>query len=213
MHRDDRKASFTNLFDAYYPMVRAVAYRIVRDEQIAEDVAQDVFTKAYVKLDTVRDTERVRSWLYTMVKRKAIDWVRARQRQPEMSWMPQELSGPDRLEDAYIRREQLQDALLMLDAPFRRDFIWHEWRGYTAREISTMTRESINTVESRIRRARGKLRSILAAVDEPRIMVRVAKPLLVQSPHIALPGHAAFEQHLASNSILAVMLHMRRIAN
>lgn len=213
MHREDIRAIFSNLFETFYPKVRAVAYGIVRDEQMAEDVAQEVFAKAYVKLETVRDLTRMKAWLYTTVKRRAVDWLREQQRRPETSWMPQELSGPDRLEETFIRREQLQEALLMLDAPFRRDFMWHEWRGYTAREISTLTRESINTIESRIRRARGKLRTILAAEDEPRITVRVTKPLLVQQPNIVLSGQAAFEQHLASHSILAVMLHMRRIAN
>ncbi|WP_263576138.1 hypothetical protein [Paenibacillus terricola] len=44
-------------------------------------------------------------------------------------------------------------------------------------------------------------------------MVRVTKPLIVQPPRILVPGQAAFELHLVSNSILEVMFHMRRIAN
>jgi|GEM_PF-6179224 len=73
--------------------------------------------------------------------------------------------------------------------------------------------ESINTIESRIRRARGKLQRILTAIDEPRIMVRVTKPSMAQPSHLLVPGQAGFEQHLVSHSILAVMLHMRRIVN
>jgi RNA polymerase sigma factor (sigma-70 family) len=184
----------------------------VRDAQIAEDVAQDVFAKAYMKLGTLRDADKIKSWLSTMTKRRAIDWLRQQQRQPELVRLVQELRGPNQLEEEYIRTEQLHEALMTLDVSFRRAFIWHEWQGYTAREISLITRESLNTIESRIRRARVKLRNHLESVDGQRIMVRVAKPLALQQPLI-VPHQAEFEKKLVNQSILAVMLHLRGIAS
>ncbi len=197
---------------SYYPMVRTIANRVVRDEQIAEDLAQDVFAKAFMKLGTLREADKIKSWLYTMTKRRAIDWLRQQQRQPESVRIAQELRGPNKVEDEYIRREELHEALMTLDVPYRRAFIWHEWRGYTAREISLITQESSNTIESRIRRAREKLRNHLESANGHRIMVRVTKPLAVQKPLIA-PHHAEFEKNLVNQSILAVMLHLRGIAS
>lgn len=172
--------TFAALFVSHYPMVRSVAWRIVRDEQTAEDLAQDVFVKAFMKLGTLRESGKLKSWLFTMTKRRAIDWLRQQQRQPEWVRTQQELCGPIKLEEEYIQREQLHEALLVLDAPYRRAFIWHEWGGNTAKEISLITQESSNTIESRIRRARGQLRNYLESLNGQRIMVRVTKPLVVQ---------------------------------
>lgn len=210
--RTEHRETFTALFASYYPMVRAVACRIVRDEQTAEDLAQDVFIKALMKLGTLREPDKIKSWLFTMTKRRAIDWIRQQQRQPERVWTNQELCGPIKLEDDYIRREQLQEALLTLDVLYRRDFILHEWRGYTVKEISLITQESSNTIESRIRRARGKLRNYLDTLNGQRIMVRIIKPLVLKQ-QLILPKQADFEKQLVSQSILAVMLHLRQSAS
>jgi len=215
MHPDDYPASeqsFAAWFQSYYPLVRAVARRIVRDEQTAEDLAQDVFAKAYVKSGTLRDAGKIKPWLLTMIRRRAIDWMRQQQRQPEREWLPDELQGPDKLEEAYICREQLHEALRMLDEPYRQAFLWHAWRGYTAREIGLLTQQSANTVDSRIRRARGKLRHYLESLESRRVVVPVAKPTAVRS-RLIVPDRAEFEMRLVSQSILAVMLRVRQIRN
>lgn len=59
--------SFAVLFESCYPMVKAIAGRIVRDEQIAEDIAQDVFVKAYIKRGTLREYDKIKSWLQSIL--------------------------------------------------------------------------------------------------------------------------------------------------
>jgi len=95
-----------------------------------------------MKLGTLRESGKIKSWLFTMTKRRAIDWLRQQQRQPEYVRTQQELRGPINIEEEYIRREQLHEALLLLDDPYCRAFIWYDWRGYTVKEISLITQES-----------------------------------------------------------------------
>ncbi len=207
--------AFAALFKLHFKMVKSAAYRIVRDEYTAQDIAQEVFMKAYNKIGTLVDFNKVESWLYTMTKRKAIDWLRYQKRQPTMLHDQMEIHADSfLLEDNYINKELsmlLQDALLHLDHPHRAAIVLHELRGFTAKEISTMTQVSTNTIESRIRRARQKLKKELANHTVDRISIPVNKPWIVQQP-AKLLHNWELEKHLINHSILAVMLHMRRIA-
>ncbi|TMV48195.1 RNA polymerase sigma factor [Paenibacillus mesophilus] len=224
MHSDERFAcrarngdedAFVALFRLYHNVVISVAYRIVRDGYAAQDIAQKVFIKAFRKLSALENSHKAYSWLYTMTKRTAIDWLRYQRRQPSILHDRCDVGAdPFLLEDDYIRKEQkllLGNALSRLDRPHRAAVILHDLRGYTAKEISAMTQESTNTIDSRIRRARQKLRKELAPHTADRIVVPVRTPWLDR--RTASPVHnPEFEKHLVKHSILAVMLHMKRTA-
>lgn len=224
MHSDERLAclarngdedSFVALFRLYHNMVKSIAFRIVRDEYAAQDIAQEVFVKAFRKLSALENSHKAESWLYTMTKRTAIDWLRYQRRQPPVLHDRYDVGAdPSLLEDDYIRKEQkllLGEALSRLDRPHRAAVILHDLRGYTAKEISAMTQESTNTIDSRIRRARQKLRRELAPHTAERIVVPVRTPWLDRRT-VATLHNPEFEKHLVQHSILAVMLHMRRTA-
>lgn len=213
--RNGDEDAFVDLFRLYSGMVKSVAYHIVRDEHAAQDLAQEVFIKAYGKLGSLANGNRVDSWLYTVTKRTAIDWLRSQKRQPSVPHEGFEAyADPFRVEDDYIRKELsmlVRDALSNLDHPHRAAIILHDLRGYTAREIGTMTKESTNTIESRIRRARQKLQKELTPHTAKRIIVPAQAPRLVRQPSILLLDQE-FEKRLVNDSILAVMLHLRRAA-
>jgi RNA polymerase sigma-70 factor (ECF subfamily) len=71
-------AAFEALFRAYWPMAHRAALLIVRDEQLAEDVAQEGFVFAAGALDRFDRLRPFGPWLKTIVARRAIDAARAR---------------------------------------------------------------------------------------------------------------------------------------
>ncbi|MBO9608304.1 MAG: RNA polymerase sigma factor [Paenibacillaceae bacterium] len=169
--------------------------------------------RAFNKLDSLANGDKIESWLYTMAKRKSIDWLRCKHRQP---FTPhdrlEEYVDQYSIEDEYLRQElasTVKEALLQLDRSHRTAAFLHDIQGYTAKEIGFMTRESTNTIDSRIRRARQKLRQLLGPAAGKTIIVPV-KQVIVRQPTIALPD--TFGPHVANHTVLAVALHMNRMA-
>ena len=69
--------AFEALFRAHWPMARRAAWLIVRDDRLAEDVAQEAFVAAAGALDRFDRRRAFAPWLRTIVARRAIDAARA----------------------------------------------------------------------------------------------------------------------------------------
>jgi RNA polymerase sigma-70 factor (ECF subfamily) len=72
-------AAFERLVENYQALVSAYTRQLLEDVPEAEDVAQDVFLKAFEELQTLRDPARFGGWLKTIAWRECRAWVRARQ--------------------------------------------------------------------------------------------------------------------------------------
>jgi len=74
------KAAYETLYDRYAPLVRAVCYDMTGNLADAQDLAQDVFMRAYEKLDRLRDPERFGNWLVGIARLRCKEWRRQRLR-------------------------------------------------------------------------------------------------------------------------------------
>ncbi len=74
------KAAYETLYDRYAPLVRAVCYDTTGNFADAQDLAQDVFMRAYEKLDRLRDPERFGKWLIGIARLRCKEWRRQRLR-------------------------------------------------------------------------------------------------------------------------------------
>lgn len=75
----DRQA-FSTLYDRHARLVRAIAYDASGELAAAEDIAQEVFLKAFRKLHQLRDAERFVPWLIGIARRAAVTWQRGQRR-------------------------------------------------------------------------------------------------------------------------------------
>jgi RNA polymerase sigma factor (sigma-70 family) len=73
-------AAFGALYDQYAPLVRAIAYDASGDVMASHDIAQDVFLKAYCRLNQLRNVDRFGAWLTQIARRTSRDWQRSRRR-------------------------------------------------------------------------------------------------------------------------------------
>ncbi len=72
---DDLQA-FGVLYDQYGRLVRAICYDRLKNQSDAEDLAQEVFLRAFRKLDQLQHSDRFGSWLIGITRRMATDWQR-----------------------------------------------------------------------------------------------------------------------------------------
>jgi RNA polymerase sigma-70 factor, ECF subfamily len=94
--------AWRELVERYSRYVYAITQAFRLPEHVAEDVFQDVFSRAYERLHTLRDDEAFRPWLASMVRRRAVDMLRASRRETS-------LEDPE-LEPAEETLEELAEA-------------------------------------------------------------------------------------------------------
>ena len=112
---DGDRSAYGDLYDRYGRLVRAVCYDKTRQLADAQDISQDVFLRAYQKLDTLRSPERFGSWLLAIAYRTCSEWRRRHARDPHRyggaeSEDPPAAEAPSN--DAEI--ERLRQAMLRL---------------------------------------------------------------------------------------------------
>ncbi len=96
---------FGEIYEKYYCLVVKIAYDIIGDFYLAQDITQDVYASLYEKIDQI-DIDRVKGWLITCASHKAIDYKRKKYYNREVMgdhFFPE----PDSIstECVFIRRE------------------------------------------------------------------------------------------------------------
>lgn len=148
---------FDDLFEREYSRVVSIAYRILRDEDEAHDVAQEVFIRAS-RLGT-----RARSgWLYTAAAHVALNAVRARVRREARELRRLRFRGPDAPDESaedpqrIVERAEEQRAVcaaLLRIAPGEAAILALRYGGCAYREVAEALRISPNQVGVRLARA------------------------------------------------------------
>lgn len=130
-----------------------------------EDVVQETFLKVFQSLDSFDPSRAFGPWVGTIARRTALNRLRKRRRQSHLRTMEEERSTEDpwSILGARAKVRVLEKALLSLDDASREVVLLVEVEGVTLREVAEERGESINTIASRLRRARLKL---IAFFDE-----------------------------------------------
>ena len=181
---------FEQLVRKYNRLGGAIAYGVLSDFHLAEDVVQDAFIRAFEALDSLKEPDRLRAWLAGIVKRRSSDVLRQR-KNPRIRAASLEAGGADAEEggslgstvssdsrrpgqspddsqlDAAVhaeRRRQVLECISGLDENDRIIVSLKHMEGLSYREIAELMETSVSAVESRLFRARRVLRKKLAAV-------------------------------------------------
>ncbi|MCB9853598.1 MAG: RNA polymerase sigma factor [Phycisphaerales bacterium] len=164
--RGERSAldAFVHRHDGW---VRQIVYATTGRPGLVDDVAQSVWTGVWQQIATLSDPERWRGWLYRLAKNAAID---AGRRQARERGMTVGLNGADPAtceSDPARRASQSEEQQRMLRAirglpdHYREPFILRHLQEWSYAEIGEAMGLPIDTVETRLVRARRLLREAL----------------------------------------------------
>lgn len=162
--------AFEQLVTLYRDRVYALSYQLTGNHADAEDLAQNVFIKAYQALPKFRNEADLGTWLHRIAVNLSIN--EKRKRKPDVSLdspvqtrdgeMPRLVaSDSESPEEAYENKEfrdMVRAALRELSAEHRAVLVLREMQGYAYDEIAAMLDCSLGTVKSRINRARQALK-------------------------------------------------------
>lgn len=159
------KAAFAQLVEKYKAYVLAIILPLVKDSFHAENVAQEVFLQLYISLPQYR-FGGFRTWLGRIATRKAIDWRRKQQkiREKEVFFPENEhlaQASKDFMEEKLIRREEAEKIRALcrqLPGNYQTVIEKFYFLGKSYREIAREEKIAVKTVETRLYRARQKLK-------------------------------------------------------
>src|SRR5262245_61264873 len=148
-----------SLVEEHYASLYRYAYRLSGTAADAEDLTQETFCQAQGKLGQLRDWDRARSWLFSILRNGYLHRVRDKKQANTISLegvgeLPER--PPDNLPD--IDPERLQQALNELDEVFRTPIILYYFEDFSYRDIAEQMDLALGTVMSRLARAKAWLR-------------------------------------------------------
>lgn len=161
------KELFGLIVDRYEKPLNRYALRYVRNETGAADVVQEVFIKAYINLRSFKQTKKFSSWIYRITHNEAISYMRKHKKEVTTSdedWFDNLADDRTAIEDIIdreIEAQKIKKLLMHLKDKYREPLLLFAIDNKSYEEISEILHLPINTIGTRINRAKSQLRDIL----------------------------------------------------
>ena len=162
--RGGDRTAYMDLLRVRVDRLFAVAQRILRDIDRAEDALQDALVIAWRDLRDLRDPDRFDVWLHRLVVRECIGQaMRERRRIANLRLLP--VDGPAAPDDilSVADRDELERGFRRLSPEQRAILVLHHYEGYTPSEIADTLGIPPGTARSRLHNAHRAMRAALEA--------------------------------------------------
>jgi RNA polymerase sigma-70 factor (ECF subfamily) len=181
--RRGSQAAYRELLRRYERPVFSLIYRMVRDRELAEDLAQETFIKALNALDSYRPEYKFSSWIFKIANNAAIDQLRRRELDTlsldgapgaetpeaiEATSLQIGGKGESPLEELEAKEigTAIERAIGRLRPEYRSCILLRHVEGRAYEEIAEMLDLPLGTVKTYIHRARNELRTYLSDLKE-----------------------------------------------
>ena len=170
---------FTRLYEAYYADVLAYCARRVNRAN-AEDVANEVFTVLWRKLDGIEEESTI-AWLYGVAHRTINNRWRSNSRRNRLRERLDGLGGEtsEPIDAVVVRRDEdrkVFDAMARLGPADQEVLRLSAWEELSAPQIAEVVGCSVSAAEQRLHRARKRLGKILSPSLEPSVAIQPLTP-------------------------------------
>jgi RNA polymerase sigma-70 factor, ECF subfamily len=171
------RAAFDALLVAHRTSLVRFICRMVRNQAIAEELAQDVFLRVYRARDSYLDSARFTTWLYRIATNAALNWLRDQRVERNHERLDEPcVPGRERpvrdqtlsADEAMLwqaRLDEIRDAVLALPPKQRAAVLMHKYQNLNYNQIADAFGCSVQAVKSLLFRAYETLRATLGAGD------------------------------------------------
>ncbi len=174
-----REGAFSELLRRYERPIFSLVYRMVRDRNLAEDLAQEAFIRAFNAISSYDPRYKFSSWIFKIANNHTIDHLRKKRldtvsihgsphattSQEQQQTRVVVESGDETPEEYVENRElgsQIERAIGELRPEYRTVILLRHVEGYAYDEISSIMELPLGTVKTYLHRARGELKELLA---------------------------------------------------
>ena len=157
---------FKRLYDATFPVLFRVAYRITNNTEAAEDLCQDSFFRLYERNMVFPNSEEAKYWLIRVVKNASLNYAKRkdRERKAYQRAFKEDFRQEESGEGLLVKKEtseEVQKALDKLPENLRMVLILKEYAEMNYKEIGRILGISEGNVKVRVFRARERLAALL----------------------------------------------------
>lgn len=187
--RATARAAIERLYAQHHAEIYGYLARMVRDDELAADLAQETFVKAYRAFDTLVDQTRARAWLYQIAGRTALDELRRRRIVRFVPWSGESRGSAASAEELALHGRlsgDLERALARIPDRQREALLLAEIHELTGLELARALGVSHVAARALLSRARESLRQALAAER--------ARSALSEGSATARTAHARLEE-------------------
>ncbi|GAV15581.1 sigma-70 family RNA polymerase sigma factor [Paenibacillus sp. NAIST15-1] len=189
--------AFRQIVLQYSNAMLSVSFSIIGDFHEAQDAAQEAFMKCFRRLHTLDDPSKLGSWLYTIVYRTSLDFVKKKkQTVPYEDAISPSINNVDTWLDQHMTKETIWNAMQHLEQTSKMAIMLHYLSEWPMKEIAQFLNISLSAVESRIRRARAALKRQLSGDFESHFRMqrldqifeqKVSERVLKSTGHFYIP--------------------------
>lgn len=172
--KEGSETAFKHVVDSYQNMVYNTCLSIVKSEEDAEDIAQDVFIQVYQSIGSFKGESKLSTWIYRIATTKSLDFERKKKRKKRFGFMrsifgndseivinPPDFQHPGVVYDKKENAAILFQAIDQLPENQRIAFLLNKVEGLSYQEVSEVLKTSVSSIESLLHRAKNNLRKIL----------------------------------------------------
>ena len=170
--------AFDLLVLKYQSRIVSIAFKFVKEIQLAEDISQESFIKAYRSIDSFREESAFYTWLYRITANTAKNYLVSKDRRKESSISELSISenenffdlptndSPEQILMAQSLKDTIYDALSGLPKDTRTALSLREFEGLNYEEIAEIMNCPVGTVRSRIFRGREALENLISPITD-----------------------------------------------
>jgi len=171
LSKEGNEEAFSSLVERYKTKVFNLAFSFTRDREVADDLAQEAFIKAYFALPKFRLESEFGTWLYRITVNHVRDYLRKKIRMRKMQFerirenmliQEDEIMRKEEEQIGQKRKKIVHQCLQTLPEKYQVIITLRDIQGLSYEKISSLLKISPGTVDSRLHRARKMLRKKLA---------------------------------------------------
>ena len=149
------------IWKTYHSVLHGFIKSRVRDPSVADDILQDVFVKIHSGIDSLKDSTRIKGWIYQIARNAVIDHYRAHR---ESEQLPDDLAAPEADGSERVRGEVencVTQMVQTLPDSYREALTLSEIQGLAQKGVAEQLGISVSGAKSRVQRGRAMLKDML----------------------------------------------------
>ncbi|RIW37270.1 sigma-70 family RNA polymerase sigma factor [Bacillus salacetis] len=164
MEKSKRNLLLEEIMTEYGDELVRLAYSYVKDVDIAKDITQNAFVKCYKKLDSFRGESKMKTWLYRITINECKDYLK--------SWNHKKVQVVDYIQENTksllpsaettvlkdAKHQEIKNIVLSLPKKYREVIYLYYFDSLNIEEVAEVTELGVNTVKTRLRRAKQQLK-------------------------------------------------------
>ncbi|AIG28073.1 RNA polymerase sigma factor [Brevibacillus sp. 7WMA2] len=162
--------AFRDIIQKYQHMIYIFIYKMVNNKADAEDLTQEVFIKAYEKLNTYRGESQLSTWLHTLARNRTIDFLRRRKfhdTDEQLAFVPSGVQN-ELPQESLLRKEQqktIAEAFEQLSDSYKEVIVLRCTHEYPFDKIASLLGVAESTARVRYLRARQEFAKVLTKME------------------------------------------------